>query len=112
MTTTAAAIESDRPSAQRRRLGARITDLLAGRLLGLPRPTSEYTVTRGVRVPMRDGVELVADHYAPVGPARGTILVRGPYGRAGADLAALRPHLRRSRLSRAAAELPRHVRLR
>ena len=82
MTTTAAAIESDRPSAQRRRLGTRITDLLAGRLLGLPRPTSEYTVTRGVRVPMRDGVELVADHYAPIGPARGTILVRGPYGRA------------------------------
>ena len=69
-------------SAQRRRLGARIADLLAGRLLGLPRPSSEYTVTRDVRVPMRDGVELVADHYAPTAAARGTILVRGPYGRA------------------------------
>ena len=31
---------------------------------------------------MRDGVELIADHYAPVAAApKGTILVRGPYGR-------------------------------
>ena len=37
---------------------------------------------RGLRVPMRDGVELIADHYEPAtaNPA-GTILVRGPYGR-------------------------------
>jgi putative CocE/NonD family hydrolase len=34
---------------------------------------------------MRDGVRLLADHYVPTGgPARGTILVRSPYGRAGA----------------------------
>jgi hypothetical protein len=48
----------------------------------LPPHTSEYTVHRGLRVPMRDGVELVADHYEPAAakPA-GTILVRGPYGR-------------------------------
>jgi uncharacterized protein len=53
----------------------------AGRLLGLPRATSRYTVSR-VRVPMRDGVHLVADHYTPStsNPA-GTLLVRGPYGR-------------------------------
>ena len=31
---------------------------------------------------MRDGVELLADHYAPDAAPLGTILVRGPYGRA------------------------------
>ena len=31
---------------------------------------------------MRDGVDLVADHYAPqTGTPAGTLLVRGPYGR-------------------------------
>ncbi|MGD1237366.1 CocE/NonD family hydrolase [Mycobacterium seoulense] len=52
-----------------------------GRLLGLPAATADYAVER-VRVPMRDGVELVADHYAPATAAAGTLLVRGPYGRA------------------------------
>lgn len=53
-----------------------------GRLLKLPPPRSEHTVHRGVRVPMRDGVALIADHYQPLtsNPA-GTLLVRGPYGR-------------------------------
>ena len=53
-----------------------------GRLLGLPPHTTEYKVHRGVRVPMRDGVELLADHYRPLtsNPA-GTLLVRTPYGR-------------------------------
>lgn len=53
-----------------------------GRLLGLPPHTCEYDVTRGVRVPMHDGVELIADHYRPqtADPA-GTLLVRTPYGR-------------------------------
>ncbi|OBH03109.1 CocE/NonD family hydrolase [Mycobacterium sp. E3247] len=61
-----------------RHLGAKT----AGRLLRLPPATAEYTVRR-VRVPMRDGVDLVADHYAPnTAPAAGTLLVRGPYGRA------------------------------
>ena len=52
-----------------------------GGMLGLPRATTRYTVRR-VRVPMRDGIDLVADHYAPTtsNPA-GTLLVRGPYGR-------------------------------
>lgn len=51
------------------------------RLLGLPAPTTDYTVNR-VHVPMRDGVALVADHYAPHTPSpAGTVLVRGPYGR-------------------------------
>jgi putative CocE/NonD family hydrolase len=52
-----------------------------GRLLGLPPATTDYSVER-VRVPMRDGVQLVADHYAPATSAAvGTVLVRGPYGR-------------------------------
>ncbi len=52
-----------------------------GRLLGLPRATTDYTVNR-VQVPMRDGVRLVADHYAPATSSPvGTLLVRGPYGR-------------------------------
>jgi putative CocE/NonD family hydrolase len=50
------------------------------RLLHLPDTTTDYTVRR-VAVPMRDGVELVADHYAPTGDPAGTLLVRGPYGR-------------------------------
>jgi len=51
-------------------------------LLKLPPRTTDYRVNRGLRVPMRDGVELIADHYEPqtAGPA-GTLLIRGPYGR-------------------------------
>ncbi|GBG35714.1 hydrolase [Mycobacterium montefiorense] len=52
-----------------------------GRLFGLRPATSGYTVNR-VEVPMRDGVALVADHYAPTTSSPvGTVLVRGPYGR-------------------------------
>jgi putative CocE/NonD family hydrolase len=62
--------------------GTRITDHLWGRILRLPAPTTGYTVDRAVPVPMRDGIELLADHYAPTtARPRGTILVRGPYGR-------------------------------
>ena len=50
------------------------------RRLDVPPPTTDYTVTR-VRTPMSDGVELRGKHFAPVGPARGTVLVRCPYGR-------------------------------
>ncbi|MGB9223536.1 CocE/NonD family hydrolase, partial [Mycobacterium sp.] len=52
-----------------------------GRFLRLPHATNRYTMSR-VEIPMRDGVHLVADHYAPITsrPA-GTLLVRGPYGR-------------------------------
>jgi putative CocE/NonD family hydrolase len=52
------------------------------KVLSLPPHTTDFTVQHGLRVPMRDGVELIADHYAPVtdSPA-GTLLVRGPYGR-------------------------------
>jgi putative CocE/NonD family hydrolase len=60
----------------------RIASHALSRVLKLPPPTTEFTVRRGVRVPMRDGVELLADHYVPdtAAPA-GTLLARCPYGR-------------------------------
>jgi uncharacterized protein len=40
------------------------------------------TIDRAIRVPMRDGTILLADHYAPVTrEQRPTVLMRGPYGR-------------------------------
>jgi hypothetical protein len=48
--------------------------------LRLPPPTASYTVS-SVKIPMRDGVELIADVYEPVGEIVGTLLARGPYGR-------------------------------
>jgi len=54
----------------------------ASTLLKLPPRTTEYVVHRGLRVPMRDGVELIADHYEPrTSEPSGTLLLRGPYGR-------------------------------
>jgi uncharacterized protein len=62
----------------------RLTDRAATRLLRLPAPTTDYTVRRDIRMAMRDGIELLADHYAPTtSTPNGTILVRGPYGRGG-----------------------------
>ncbi len=49
-------------------------------MLHLPARTTGYTVRR-VAIPMRDGVELVADHYVPAAEPIGTLLLRGPYGR-------------------------------
>jgi uncharacterized protein len=72
---------SDRPA--RSPLHSLTHDLVGrglGRMLGLPARTTGYTVRR-VAVPMRDGVELVADHYAPADKPVGTLLLRGPYGR-------------------------------
>jgi uncharacterized protein len=52
------------------------------RLFEIPPPTTGFTVHRGVRVPMRDGVELIASHYEPdTATPSGTLLVRCPYGR-------------------------------
>jgi hypothetical protein len=49
---------------------------------GLPPKRNRVLVTRGLRVPMRDGVSLVADHYAPdTDEPSPTILTRSPYGR-------------------------------
>ena len=52
------------------------------RSLKLGPKRNKITVERGLLVPMSDGVDLVADHYAPVavGP-RPTVLMRTPYGR-------------------------------
>ena len=77
----ATSTEGEGPAARTRR--GRALDLAAVRLLRLPRSDHDYTVTRGVRVPMRDGVDLLADVYAPVGQSRGTLLLRTPYGRTG-----------------------------
>jgi len=55
---------------------------LLSRLLGLPPTHHAVAVEHGLRVPMPDGVELVADRYRPREPGRfPTILVRTPYGR-------------------------------
>jgi len=60
----------------RRQLG----EAAFGRLTGLPPETADYVVTRDLRIPMRDGEVLLADHLAPSGSAVGTVLVRSPYG--------------------------------
>jgi putative CocE/NonD family hydrolase len=60
----------------------RIRRQILARLLRLPPARNDVVVARGVRVPMPDGVALVADHYRP--RAQGsfpTILIRSPYGR-------------------------------
>ena len=50
--------------------------------LGVPPANTGFSVDRHVRVPMRDGVELRASHYAPdTATPAGTLLVRTPYGR-------------------------------
>lgn len=48
----------------------------------MPPPVCDYDVQRRERIPMRDGVDLVADHYRPrTQTPVGTLLVRAPYGR-------------------------------
>lgn len=50
----------------------------------LPQGSFKVDTTYGLRVPMRDGVALAADHYAPVGVEVGpAVLIRTPYGRGG-----------------------------
>jgi uncharacterized protein len=61
----------------------RVAARALARALKVPPPTTDFTVRRAVAVPMRDGVDLVADHYAPqTSTPAGTVLVRCPYGRA------------------------------
>jgi putative CocE/NonD family hydrolase len=63
----------------------RPADLLVAamtRRLELGPAPNKITISRRIRVPMRDGTILLADHYAPVGAvSRPTILMRCPYGR-------------------------------
>ncbi len=76
MTTT-----STQPAAPPRRTWARrVSEHVLGRMLRLPKASTGYTVSR-VQIPMRDGLKLTADHYAPEAEPVGTLLVRGPYGR-------------------------------
>jgi putative CocE/NonD family hydrolase len=63
-----------------RTLGQRLADLLWTKYARLPASTSDYSVIRNVRIPMRDGVELFANLLEPKGPASGTLLVTSPYG--------------------------------
>ncbi|MFI5892516.1 CocE/NonD family hydrolase [Actinoplanes sp. NPDC051513] len=58
-----------------------LQDHLVTRVLGLPGAARSFWIERGLRIPMRDGVTLAADHYVPAGEPAGTLLVRGPYGR-------------------------------
>ncbi|WP_416972992.1 CocE/NonD family hydrolase [Streptomyces sp. 4F14] len=62
-----------------------LTSHLVQRALRLPPPrTRDLTVTRDLRVPMRDGATLLADHWHPAGTSGlPTALIRAPYGRAG-----------------------------
>jgi uncharacterized protein len=67
-------------------LGAALT-----RSWHLPARRNKVIITRDLPVSMRDGVVLLADHYAPVtdtATARPTVLVRSPYGR-GVQFAAM-----------------------
>ncbi|MFF5076258.1 CocE/NonD family hydrolase [Actinoplanes sp. NPDC000266] len=64
----------------------RVAGLAADVALGLPIRAVPYDVRRDVAVPMPDGVTLLADHYRPAGRAgpMPVVLIRLPYGRAGA----------------------------
>lgn len=61
----------------------RALDAATARVFKMPLGHHDYTLTQAVRVPMRDGVELLADIYRPVGKPLGTLLIRTPYGRTG-----------------------------
>jgi uncharacterized protein len=62
--------------------GTRALDRALSALLRLPGARNDYRVERDIPMTARDGVVLLADHYVPVTPqARGTILIRTPYGR-------------------------------
>jgi len=61
--------------------GARLTGRVLEKAWPLP-PRRCGVAVRRVRVPMRDGVVLLADHYIPLGRREApTVLVRCPYGR-------------------------------
>ncbi|MGX9790958.1 CocE/NonD family hydrolase [Mycobacterium sp. MMS18-G62] len=75
--TAVTSTHAQSPSAIKQFTGRAISSLLR-----LPPRTTDVTFHGGLRVPMRDGVELIADHYEPqTSTPAGTLLVRGPYGR-------------------------------
>ena len=69
------------PRARTRR--RRALDAATARIFKMPPGHHDYIRTQAVRVPMRDGVELLTDIYAPVAESLGTLLIRTPYGRTG-----------------------------
>ena len=94
-----------------RTLRRRALDAAIFRIFKMPAGHHDYTVTQA-RVPMRDGVELLTDVYAPVANSLGTVLIRTPLRPHQLDRPSHRPLPRDSRLPRCQPELPRHVRLR
>jgi putative CocE/NonD family hydrolase len=59
-----------------------ISSRLIGRLFDLPKAeTYMITIERDVKIPMPDGIVLLADHYFPNRGKPPTILIRSPYGR-------------------------------
>jgi predicted acyl esterase len=59
----------------------RALDAATARIFKMPPGHHDYVRSQAVRVPMRDGVELLTDIYAPVANSLGTLLIRTPYGR-------------------------------
>ena len=58
-----------------------IASRLLARLYGLPRARSGVTRTRGIRMPIADGLTLETEHYAPrLKGKHPTLLMRVPYG--------------------------------
>ena len=88
---------------------------LVQRMLRLDPPlTRDLVIERDLRVPMPDGVVLLANRWAPRagGEALPTALLRSPYGRRGAYRRGDGQAAGRTRLPGADPEHPRHVRLR
>ncbi|KAL0936253.1 hydrolase [Colletotrichum truncatum] len=69
------------PPAVPRPLWAALLDRAVGWALGLPSEAGGYT-TQPLKIPLPDGAVLACDLYRPSRDPLGTILVRGPYGRA------------------------------
>jgi putative CocE/NonD family hydrolase len=70
-----------------------ISHLLQRQMELKPPLTRNLVVERGLRVPMADGVELLADRWAPKGGGEGlpTALLRTPYGRGAFGMVMARP---------------------
>ena len=64
-------------------LGQRVVDAGTTRLFRLPPRRGEYAVSSSIPVSAQDGARLLTEHFAPHGPAVGTVLMRSPYQRVG-----------------------------